>query len=110
MVFSDSILVVKHFSEEYEQRDHRTRASATKVREFYLSFQSFELRQIGRENNSRADALSHLASDETQNLIGSIYLSEVKTPSIDKKQCLEIDQVIRWMTPIRAFLEKGTLL
>ncbi|XP_074374057.1 uncharacterized protein LOC141714437 [Apium graveolens] len=75
--FSDSMLVVKHFT--------------------------------GEENNSRADALSRLASSETQNLTGSIYLTEAKTPSIEKKECLEIHQGSDWMTPLRNFLEKGIL-
>ncbi|XP_074362292.1 uncharacterized protein LOC141702521 [Apium graveolens] len=59
--FSDSMLVVKHFTGEYEQRDPRTKA----------------------------------------------YTS--KTPSIEKKECLEIHQGSDWMTPLRKFLEKGIL-
>ncbi|XP_074346612.1 uncharacterized protein LOC141685408 [Apium graveolens] len=107
--FSDSMLVVKHFTGEYEQRDPRTKAYAAKVREASLSFETFQLSQIGRENNSRADALSRLASAETQNLTGSIYLTEAKMPLIEKKECLEIHQGSDWMTPLRNFLEKGIL-
>ncbi|XP_074342099.1 uncharacterized protein LOC141679496 [Apium graveolens] len=84
--FSDSMLVVKLFSGEYEQRDPRTKAYATK-----------------------AYALSRLALAETQSLTGSIYLTEAKTPSIEKKECLEIRQGADWMTPLRNFLEKGIL-
>ncbi|XP_074375156.1 uncharacterized protein LOC141716889 [Apium graveolens] len=83
--FSDSMLVVKHISGEYEQRDPRTKAYATKVKDASLSFETFELSQTGRENNEWADALSRLASAETHNLTGSIYLAEAKTPSIEKK-------------------------
>ncbi|XP_017228331.1 uncharacterized protein LOC108203718 [Daucus carota subsp. sativus] len=104
--FSDSMLVVKHFSGEYEQKELRTKAYATKVREQSLFFESFELSAISRENNSRADALFRLASAETQNLTGSIYLSAVKTPLIDKKACLGIHQVVNWMTPIRPLEKK----
>ncbi|XP_074322719.1 uncharacterized protein LOC141659693 [Apium graveolens] len=107
--FSDSMLVVKHFTGEYEQRDPRTKAYAAKVHEASLSFETFELSQIGRENNSRVDAISRLASAETQNLTGSIYLTEAKTPSIEKKKCLEIHQGSDWMTPLRKFLEKCIL-
>ncbi|XP_074323796.1 uncharacterized protein LOC141660708 [Apium graveolens] len=107
--FSDSMLVVKYFTGEYKQRDTRTKAYAAKVREASLSFETFELSQIGRENNSRADALSRLASAETRNLNGSIYLTEAKMPSIEKKECLEIHQGSNWMTPLRNFLEKGIL-
>ncbi|XP_063941458.1 uncharacterized protein LOC135149627 [Daucus carota subsp. sativus] len=107
--FSDSMLVVKHFSGEYEQKEPRTKAYAAKVREQTQFFETFELSAIGREDNGRADALSRLASAETQNLTGSIHLTEVKTPSVDKKACLEIHQGINWMTPIRAYLEKGFL-
>lgn len=105
-VFTDSMLVVKHFSEEYERRDPRTCSYATQVRENSLFFESFEISQIGRANNSRADALSRLASTETQNLTGSIYLTKVKASDIDKTQCMEIHQGINWMTPIRALLKK----
>lgn len=106
--FSDSMLVFKHFSGEYEQKETRTEAYATRVRDQSSFFESFELSAIVRENNSRADALPRLATAETQNLTGSIYLSEVKTPSIDKKACLEIHQGINWMTPIRAYLERDS--
>ncbi|XP_074324326.1 uncharacterized protein LOC141661240 [Apium graveolens] len=107
--FSDSMLVVKHFSGEYEQRDPRTKAYATKVKDSSFSFETFELSQTGRENNSRADALSRLASAETQSLNGSIYITEAEMPSIEKKKCLEIYQGTNWMTPIWNFLEKGIL-
>ncbi|XP_074363952.1 uncharacterized protein LOC141704643 [Apium graveolens] len=73
-VFSDSMMVVKHFTGEYEQRDPRTKAYAAKVQDASLSFETFELNQIGRENNARADVLSRVASAETQNLTSSIYL------------------------------------
>ncbi|KAL8120857.1 hypothetical protein AgCh_017871 [Apium graveolens] len=107
--FSDSMLVVKHFSGEYEQRDPQTKAYATKVKNASLSFETFELSQIDRENNSRVDSLSRLASAETQSLTESIYLTEAKTPSIEKKEYLEIHQGTDWMTPIQNFLEKGIL-
>ncbi|XP_074342518.1 uncharacterized protein LOC141680105 [Apium graveolens] len=63
-----------------------------------------------RKNNARADALSRLASAEKHNLTGSIYLTEAKIPSIEKKECLEIHQGSDWMTLLRNFLEKGILL
>lgn len=84
--FSDSMLVVKQFSGEYEQKDPRTKAYATEVRSLSLLFETFELNQIGRDDNGRADALSRLASADTSNLKGSIYLTELKAPSIDKKK------------------------
>lgn len=46
--FSDSMPVVKHFTGEYEQRDPRSKAYATQVRDKSLFFESFELSQIGR--------------------------------------------------------------
>ncbi|XP_074342569.1 uncharacterized protein LOC141680170 [Apium graveolens] len=107
--FSDSMLVVKHYSGEYEQRDPRTKAYATKVKDASLSFETFELSQIGKENNGRANVLSRLASAGTQSLTGSIYLTEAKTPSIEKKKCLKIHQENDWMTPLKNFLEKGIL-
>ncbi|XP_074377252.1 uncharacterized protein LOC141718766 [Apium graveolens] len=102
--FSNSMMVAKHFSGEYEQRDPRTKAYTIKVKDASLSFETFELSQIGRENNGRAYALSRLASAETKSLTGSIYLTEAKTPSIEKNNYLEIDQGTDWMTPIRSFL------
>lgn len=41
------------------------KAYALKVREMSTIFYSFELSQVGREDNSRADALSRMASAET---------------------------------------------
>ncbi|XP_074335985.1 uncharacterized protein LOC141673151 [Apium graveolens] len=94
--FSDSMLVVKYFTGEYEQRNMSKGIPERKP-------------MMPKENNSRADALSRLASAETRNLTGSIYLTEAKMPSIEKKKCLEIHQGSDWMTPLRNFLEKGIL-
>lgn len=103
------MLVVKQFTGEYGNKDPRTKAYALKVRENTQFFETFELSQVAREDNNRADALSRLASTETHSLTGSIYLTKVKTSSIDKKQFMEIHQGVTWMTPIRTFPEKGTL-
>lgn len=88
------MLVGKHFSREYEQKETWTKAYALKVRGNYAILECFELSQVGREDDSRADAFSRLASDETQSFISSIYLIEVGLPSIDKMQCLEFHQDI----------------
>ncbi|XP_074352712.1 uncharacterized protein LOC141691859 [Apium graveolens] len=107
--FSNSMLVVNHFYGEYEERDPRTKAYITKVKDASLSFETFELIQIERENNGRADALSRLASAETESLVDFIYITEAKMPSIEKKEYLEIHQGNDWMTPLRNFLEKVIL-
>ena len=85
--FSVSILVVKHFSGEYEQGEPQIKAYAAR-RDNALFFEFFELN--GMENNSRTDVLSRLTSSKTQNLTGSIYLFKVKVPWLDKNVRLEI--------------------
>ncbi|KAL8156578.1 hypothetical protein AgCh_001613 [Apium graveolens] len=62
--YSDSQLVVKHFSGEYDQKEKRLKAYAMEVRILVTEFDVFEIMGIIRVNNGCADALSRLATTD----------------------------------------------
>lgn len=107
--YSDSQLVVKHFSGEYDQKEERLRAYAMEVRTLAREFEVFDLIGISREDNGRADALSRLATGDDRSLEGSVYKTENYQPSVYQKEVHLIGQIKNWMTPIRDYLEKGIL-
>ncbi|XP_074374255.1 uncharacterized protein LOC141714647 [Apium graveolens] len=107
--FSDSMLVVKHLMGEYEQRDPRTKAYVAKVKDASLSFETFELSQIGKKNNARADALSRLSfgRDTEPNWF---YLPHRSQDTFDREERMSGDLPgERLDDPPRNFLEKGIL-
>ncbi|XXG51512.1 hypothetical protein AAC387_Pa03g0060 [Persea americana] len=62
VVFSDSQLVISQLSGDYQARDDRMAAYLARARGLLSHFERAEVRQIGRESNSHADALASLAS------------------------------------------------
>ena len=70
-------------------------------------FEECTIEHIPREENTNADALSQLASSETESCEGSIYFQVLKTPSIQAKLVAPISLGSFWMDPIKACLETG---
>ncbi|KAJ8615907.1 hypothetical protein MRB53_035279 [Persea americana] len=62
VVFSDSQLVTSQLSGDYQARDDKMAAYLAHARRLLSQFERAEVRQIGRESNSHADALARLAS------------------------------------------------
>ena len=68
-------------------------------------FEYFQLTHIPREQNSRVDVLSKMASTSTKSPV-----KELQNRSIDEAEVNSFDEVEpNWMTPLRGYLEKGEL-
>ncbi|KAL5847401.1 hypothetical protein ACOSQ3_010925 [Xanthoceras sorbifolium] len=61
-VRSDSQLIVKQLQGSYQARDLKMSAYLTLVKELQASFESFDIEQIPRSENTHADALANLGS------------------------------------------------
>lgn len=53
---SDSQLVLRQFTEEYQTREEKMIVYLTEVKTLATTFEDFVLEQIDRENNSKADS------------------------------------------------------
>ncbi|XP_021827212.1 uncharacterized protein LOC110767855 [Prunus avium] len=110
-VRSDSQLVVNQVNEEYQTRDDTMIAYVAKARDLLSQFQTYELSQIPRSKNSRADSLAKLASAAASEIKRVVPIEFLAERSIDRaeQEVSMLNQGPDWMTPIRDFLTNGTL-
>ena len=81
-VYSDSQLVVGQVSENYEAREDSMAKYLEKVKEIIPTFGSFEIKQILRAENIRADLLSKLATLALAELPKEVFFEVLKCPSM----------------------------
>ncbi|XP_021827603.1 uncharacterized protein LOC110768210 [Prunus avium] len=110
-VRSDSQLVVNQVNEEYQARDDTMIAYVAKTKDLLSQFQTYELSQIPRSKNSRADSLAKLASAATSKIKRVVPIEFLAERSIDqtKQEVSMLNHGPNWMSPIRDFLTNGTL-
>ena len=62
-----------------------------------------------REENTKADTLSQVASSDDEICSGSVYYQVIRTPSIETKLVAPIDTGSTWMDEIKLYQENGHL-
>jgi ribonuclease HI/dsDNA-binding SOS-regulon protein len=106
--FSDSQIVVQQVNGEYEARDRSLQRYLEMVKPLIAGFNGFELTQVPREENSKADALSKLASSELKPKPGQKLLMEtLRKKSYEEEQVASVELMApddSWITPIKAYL------
>lgn len=111
-VYSDSQLIVNQANEEYATKDERMEAYQQLSKHLSQQFKKFELKQIPRELNERADRLacaaSALASGEDTTRV--IYVDCLESPSLDvvEPRVMQVNSEVMWMMPIVNYLTAGT--
>ncbi|XXG83702.1 hypothetical protein AAC387_Pa10g1395 [Persea americana] len=83
VVFSDSQLVANELSRDYQARDDRMAAYLAHTKELLSQFEKAEIRQVGRESNSYADALANLASAVEAGNRKTVEVETLREPSIE---------------------------
>jgi hypothetical protein len=110
-VFSDSQIVVQQVNGEYEAREPSLQRYLEAVKLLITGFERFTLTQVPREENSKADALSKLASSELRPEPGQKLLMEMLTKkSYEEERVASVEQVApedSWILPIKAYLAEG---
>ena len=79
------------------------------VRAVMTQFDECHVKNIPREENAKANALSKFASSEIEKSSGSIYFRVLKTRSIDVKLVAPIGLGTSWIDPIKAYIQIGWL-
>ncbi|KAK9049713.1 hypothetical protein SSX86_031318 [Deinandra increscens subsp. villosa] len=107
----DSLLVTNQVNGEFEIRGEALQRYANKVRELTSQFEGFEITQIPRSQNKKADALSKLASLAFAHLTKQVPVEIIHSRTDELKEVLETDTVVStsWITPIRNYLSQGIL-
>ena len=83
MVFNDSQLVTNQLSGDYQARDDRMASYLAHAKELLSRFERTEIRQVGRESNSHADALTSLASAVEASNRRTVEVETLCKPSIE---------------------------
>ena len=81
-IFSDSQLVVKQVTEEYQARGERMVAYLKSAQVLLKSFDKYNVIQVPRADNTYVDALARLASTKEADLHGLIPVEHLAQPSI----------------------------
>ncbi|KAL0313245.1 UNVERIFIED_CONTAM: Ribonuclease HI [Sesamum radiatum] len=109
LAYSDSQLIVKQVEDAYEAKEKNMIQYPQQIEELKTSFNYFQIVQIPREENVKADCLSKLASaleDCRTSHITIQYLSKARAPLAIQRITSGED----WRTPIIGWLEEGHLL
>ncbi|XP_061347978.1 uncharacterized protein LOC133293426 [Gastrolobium bilobum] len=122
---SDSQLVIAQVQGSYQAKEALMIKYLEKVRLLLTEFQSFKVEHIPREQNSRADILSKLASTKGPGNNRTVIQQSVPNPSIImavtkrnaqpspstqsmvEDDTMPLDDKETWMTPIWNYLSKG---
>jgi len=104
---SDSRLVVGQLTEEYEVRETLLQQYFHFVRNLLAKFEEVSFQHVWRENNTRADALSRLATTKQKGIHRSVIHVTLAKPSVSTEECMTTDTQPNWMTPIKQYLTNG---
>nr|XP_023910500.1 uncharacterized protein LOC112022154 [Quercus suber] len=84
-----------------------------KVRQAWVQFKSFTLKQIPRGQNSHANSLAMLATSLGSNLPRVVIVEDMASSSLVKKPLVGVHSIqvrLSWMDPLVTFLKQGLLL
>ncbi|KAL0400183.1 UNVERIFIED_CONTAM: hypothetical protein Sradi_2361600 [Sesamum radiatum] len=108
LAYSDSQLIVKQVEGAYEAKEENMIQYLQQITDLKAKFYHFQIIQIPREENAKADSLSKLASSledcRTRHIIIH-YLPEARTPLAIQPITTAED----WRTPIIKWIDKGLL-
>ncbi|XP_074301041.1 uncharacterized protein LOC141632388 [Silene latifolia] len=85
-VYSDSQLIVNHVNNSYAARDPTMMAYLEIAEALKLRFQTFNIKQIPRDQNVEADALAALGATFKSGTISTIPIVHVLEPAISKAE------------------------
>ncbi|XP_077242702.1 uncharacterized protein LOC143883239 [Tasmannia lanceolata] len=107
-VHGDSQLVVSQVNGFSEAKEERMIKYIEKVRKEISTFEEFQIMQVPQTLNTRADALSKMASSRMFEP-GKIYTEILPQPNIEKEEILQLNEEPSWMDPIVRYLKDGVV-
>jgi len=105
---SDSRLVIGQLNDEYEVRENLLQRYYHLVKQLISTFSEISMQHVRRDDNTRSDALSRLATTKRTGIQQSVIHVTLTRPSIDLQECLTTDWESTWITPNKQYLLDGT--
>ncbi|RDY11149.1 Gypsy retrotransposon integrase-like protein 1, partial [Mucuna pruriens] len=108
-VKSDSKLVAGQVNGEYQAKDPKLAKYWEKATTMAVSFDSFTLLHVPRDQNERADLLAKLASTRRRGLQRLVIHENLSAPTIDKPEVQHNERRETWIDPIIEYLKNEKL-
>jgi ribonuclease HI len=113
-IFTDSQLMASQVTGEFQVKEDHLQKYVQLVLERMKEFETVKVTHVPREQNTRADILSKLASTRTANGYKTIIQEVLVKPSIQEKEAQprDINSIIEmedWRGPISRYIESGEL-
>ncbi|KAL0296168.1 UNVERIFIED_CONTAM: Ribonuclease HI [Sesamum radiatum] len=109
LAYSDSQLIVKQVNGEYKDREASMAQYIRQIEELKTNFKCFQLQQIPREENDKADSLAKLASAVEDYRTRHITVQHMPRP----RASLNIQTITLndndWRTPLIRSIDEGHL-
>ncbi|GJS94024.1 reverse transcriptase domain-containing protein [Tanacetum coccineum] len=111
IIFADCQLVANQVNRLFKARQPVIKQYLEKAKELLVSFPTYSIEHIKRDQNKKADALSKLASMTFSKLAKEVLVEVLQEKSITQKEVTNVTQEEEdnWMIPIREFLQLGKL-
>ncbi|XP_071714816.1 uncharacterized protein [Rutidosis leptorrhynchoides] len=109
--FTDSQLVANQFNGSFDAHDSSMQKYLQLLRESTERFEHFELSQVPRSQNKKADTLSKLAALTFSHFQKQVWLEELPSKSIDNDLMVASveEEQPNWMEPILLYIRNDTL-
>ncbi|XP_071712340.1 uncharacterized protein [Rutidosis leptorrhynchoides] len=109
--FTNSQLVSNQFSGTFEAHDPSMQKYLQLLKETAARFEHFELAQVPRSQNKKADALSKLAALTFSHFQKQVWVEELPSKSIDSDLMVAsvIEEQLNWMEPILQYIRSNIL-
>ncbi|XP_071695115.1 uncharacterized protein [Rutidosis leptorrhynchoides] len=109
--FTDSQLVANQFNGSFEAHDSSIQKYLQLLKELAERFEHFELAQVPRSQNKKADALSKLAALTFLHFQKQVWVEEFPSKSIDNDLMVaSVEEVLpNWMEPILQYIRSDIL-
>ncbi|GJW57918.1 reverse transcriptase domain-containing protein [Tanacetum coccineum] len=107
----DSKLVANQVNGAYVAKETDMIKYLEKVKTLASDFHEFSIKQVPRNGNKKADALSKMASTSFAHLSKQVLVEELKEKSVNEIEVLVVveEEGDSWMTPIHEYLTDETL-
>ncbi|XP_071695680.1 uncharacterized protein [Rutidosis leptorrhynchoides] len=109
--FTDSQLVANQFNGSFEAHDSSMQKYLQLLKESAERFEYFELAQVSRSQNKKADALSKLAALTFSHFQKQVWVEELPNKSIDNDLTVASveEEQPNWMEPILQYIRSDVL-
>ncbi|XP_071695083.1 uncharacterized protein [Rutidosis leptorrhynchoides] len=104
--FTDTQLVANQFNGSFEAHDSSMQKYLQLLKELAVRFEHFELTQVPRGQNKKADTLSKLAALTFSHFQKQVWVEELLSKSIDNDLMVAsvVEEQPNWMEPILQYI------